>query len=213
MRTHRTVSERVRWLGPSFSFAPLAVALGLAALALLGLLARPVVAAVSSIPAAQPAAQDAAAPPPVVVPITGEVVAFADGLLGVREDGGERPVAFTVTGQTAVTRGGTAAAPADLRPGDRVAMAVDPRTGTVLSLDVRPVAAGGPSNGAALLAALGLVAAAGVLVARRRAAARPQVRRPLPARPAPRPLTPTRRPAARRLIIDARDAPGQRPAA
>lgn len=184
MRTHHAPFDTSRWLGPSFALAPLAVTLGLAALALLGLLARPVVASVTAVPAATGTGTDAVAAngsPPVIVPVTGEVVTAGIDRLAVLEAGAAQPVAFLITADSRFRRDGAPVAATDLRPGDELALAVDGQSGLVLTAAARPVPSNAPSAGAALAATLGLVAGGVALFFRHRAAAKSRLiaRRPL----------------------------------
>lgn len=200
----------------SFAFAPVATSVVLTTLALLGLLARPLVASVSGtepvVGAAAPPRPNPPAPaaalPPVVVPVDGEVVAVGFDQVAVQEAGGERPVAFNLDAATTIVRDGAAASASDLRPGDRVELGVDGRTGQALTIVASPEGMGAPSGLAAALAALGLAAAAFLLRSRRPAPKAPVVRRPLTYRPRPQ--------SATRLLpapVPAAERHDQRPAA
>lgn len=182
------------WL---LSLLPIATAVGLMAIALLGLLAHPVVAGSTtgaSLPPAPVEAPSDLAPAvaaPTTIDVAGSVVAVRDGLLGVQERDGVAPVGFSLDGQARVVRDGRLAAAADLQPGDQVRLSVDGGTGRVLAVDAEPTAAAParrlptPSGVVAGLAGLGLIAAGALLVARLRLAraAHPVVRRPAPSRP------------------------------
>ena len=108
----------------------------------------------------------------VPVDVQGTVLGMTDGRLAVLETAGAGPVAFPVALGLTVTRGG-AEAPVDaLQPGDAISMTIDGRTGSVLRADARPAAGPlvAPSNGAALLASLGLIGGGALLALRRRSA-------------------------------------------
>lgn len=109
-----------------------------------------------------------ATPRSPMVEISGRVVAIGAGVLGVRETGGQQPVAFMVDGRTRVVRDGEAAVVDDLRAGDAIRMTVDGRTGRVEALRAAPRATGPlPSrHDVAWIAALTIVGAASVLFAR-----------------------------------------------
>ncbi len=185
----------------SFSLLPIVTAVGLLGIALLGLLARPLVAGSTSgaFVAAFPVASESAAAIPLVaapaVEVAGSLVAVQDGLLGVQELGTEAPVGFPLDQRLQVVRDGRLAAPTDLQPGDRVRLTVNSANGRVLAIAAEPSAAAAnaaaprrlpaPSGAVAALAAVGLVAAGLLLAARLRLArlARPTAQRPALARP------------------------------
>ncbi|MFM9105333.1 MAG: hypothetical protein ACKOWF_01380 [Chloroflexota bacterium] len=106
------------------------------------------------------------------VDVQGAVLGVSDGRLAIIETAGDGPVAFPVALGLSVTRGGVEVPVDALRPGDRIAMTVDGRTGSVLRADARPAAAPpfAPSGEAALLAALGLAGGGVALAIRRRSA-------------------------------------------
>lgn len=143
----------------------------------------------SATDAARPVA--ASAPVGIPVAISGTVLGLTDGGLAILETGAAAPVAFPVVDaeRLTVTRGGDSVTVGDLRQGDAVSMAIDGRTGRVLRVDAQAPASGrfAPSNEAGLLAALGLVAGAGLLTVRLRRARTltPGARRPLDVAAAP----------------------------
>ena len=167
-----------------------ALALYLATMLVLGVLALVMRAAAAPAPPSPPTVPVSPVAPsasvPILVKTSGTVVARGGGLLGVRELGGDEPVAFMVGDQTALTRDGVAATLADLREGDRVQLLIDGRTGEALEVraEPRPASATRGRDAFGLLAALALIAAAAVLFARRRVTAWPArgraaARRPL----------------------------------
>lgn len=156
MRTHRSTRLlRLVWaVAVSLAFVLLAPSLG----ARLAEAAGDQVAARFPMPLATEA-----------VPVSGVVVALAEGQIAVLETGSAAPVAFHVAPGTTFSRAGYNAVLEELRPGDAIAMTVDGNTGTVLSARVRPAEGfGAPSGSAALLAAIGLLGAAGLLAYRTR---------------------------------------------
>ena len=150
------------WLGHSRWF--IGVVLGAQALALL-LAFSP--SSSRSATAADHAAGQLRSP---MVEVSGRVVAVGVGVVGVREAGGEQPVAFMVNGQTRVKRAGDAAPVSALRAGDAVRMTVDGRTGVVQALRAAPRANGPlPSHhDLSWIAALTIVGAASIVFARAR---------------------------------------------
>ena len=108
-----------------------------------------------------------------VTSVSGQIVALATGQIAVLEDGGDGPVAFNVADGAPLTRAGYNAVFEELRPGDRIEMTVDGATGTMLRASVEPASGGigAPSGEAALLAAIGLIGAGGLLAIRLRAGA------------------------------------------
>jgi hypothetical protein len=133
------------------------------------LAARPAAASIVRVapgaPATEPQAIPSTAPAPALVAISGTVVARGDGLLAVRERGGERAVAFMINGGALLTREGDPVTLDALHRGDDVRMVVDGRTGQVLRLQAEPGSTGVAGTPAAI-AALALVAAAVLLVRR-----------------------------------------------
>jgi len=172
MRTSRSSFS----FAPSFLLAPLATTVALTALALLGLLARPLVASETGSATLRPVS-------PIAIAVEGEIVAVAANLLAVHETGGAGPVAFLVDAATIVERDEARAALHDLRPGDRVMMGVDPRTGTVIEVAASPVTQFTPSGPMAFLALLALLGAAILLRSRRSSAVVPTRLRSLDHRP------------------------------
>ena len=169
-----------------------ALALYLATVLVLGMLALAMRAAAAPAPPAPPPVPVAPVAPiapaasvPILVKTSGTVVARGGGLLGVRELGGDQPVAFMVGDRTAIMRDGAGATLADLREGDHVLLLVDGRTGQALEVRAEPGSAPATRGRDALglLAALALSAAAAVLFARRRVAAWPTVGRAAARRP------------------------------
>jgi hypothetical protein len=108
-----------------------------------------------------------------VTSVSGKIVALATDQIAVLEDGGDGPVAFTVADDATFTRDGYNAVFEELRPGDRIEMTVDGATGTLLRAAVTPASGGlgAPSGEAALLAAIGLIGAGGLLAIRLRTGA------------------------------------------
>ena len=166
-----------------------ALALYLATVLVLGMLALAMRAAAAPAPPAPPPVPVApvvpAASVPILVKTSGTVVARGGGLLGVRELGGDEPVAFMVGDRTAIMRNGAGATLTDLREGDRVLLLVDGRTGQAIEVraEPRPSPATRGRDALGLLAALALIAAAAVLFARRRVAVWPTVGRAAARRP------------------------------
>ena len=148
----------------------------IAVLAGLVLAARPAAASIVRVapgaPATEPQAIPSTAPAPALVAISGTVVARGDGLLAVRERGGEGTVAFMIGGAL-LTREGDPVTLDALHRGDDVRMVVDGRTGQVLRLQAEPGSTGVAGTPAAI-AALALVAAA-ILLVRRQARTWPAV--------------------------------------
>ncbi len=107
------------------------------------------------------------------ISIDGTVLGMRDGRLAIQERNGSAPVAFPVALGLSVTRAGVETPVDALQPGDRIAMTIDGRTGTVLRADAHPAASSAPfapSGESALLAALGLIGAGVLLATRRRGA-------------------------------------------
>lgn len=112
--------------------------------------------------------------PAALVEVAGSVVAVADDHLVLRETGGSAPVAFPTGTGTVLVRDGTTVGLSSLRSDDAIRMTVDAATGRVLHLTAVP-GPEGPLERLAVLgpaAALGLVVAAVVLVARLRGVTR-----------------------------------------
>ena len=111
---------------------------------------------------------------PTDVVIAGTVVGVGDGLLGVQEVDGAAPVAFPLAQGAALSRDGRPVSLLQLRPGDRVQLTVNYAAGEAVV--VAATAATGswfqPTSGHAALAALGLIAATGLLILRERSAAK-----------------------------------------
>lgn len=169
--------------------------------------ASPAAGAIRQITSAKPPGssglpQAAAAKPAT---IAGTLIERDGSRLVVREIGNDRPVAYTLDGRTALVRSGRIAAPADLRPDDRVQLTVDPQSAKLLRLEadpapIAPAAERGWTQGLGWIAALGLIAAAAVLFARRRSFPWLATRgaagtRPIFTRPAPTPMTVATEPA------------------
>lgn len=107
----------------------------------------------------------AAQAPVVPVSIDGTVVGVSDGRIAVQERSATAPVAFLLSPDSHIVRGGESV-PADaLVAGDSVRMTIDGRSGAVLRLDAAPVAGFvlAVPDVAAFLASLGLIAGATAL--------------------------------------------------
>lgn len=103
----------------------------------------------------------------IPVTIEGSLVGAGDGLIAVVEEGSETAVAFPVSDNASLSRGGQTVPVDALRVGDTVRMTIDGQTGQVLRLQAAP-AAGATiplyvPGAAALLAAVGLIAGATAL--------------------------------------------------
>ncbi|MCC7024705.1 MAG: hypothetical protein IT338_17890 [Thermomicrobiales bacterium] len=107
--------------------------------------------------------------PVVGVPVTleGSVVGAGEGKIALIEQGSQSPVAFAVSGDASVMRGGEAVALEDLRVGDNVRMTIDGLTGTALRMHAAPAASSAfvprVPGAVAFLAALGFIAGATAL--------------------------------------------------
>jgi len=104
----------------------------------------------------------------IPVAVEGTIVGAANGLVALVERGSESPVAFTVSDDATLVRGGQAIALDELHSGDMVRMTIDGASGDVLRLQATPATS--PiirvPGMAALLAALGLIAGATALAIR-----------------------------------------------
>jgi hypothetical protein len=103
----------------------------------------------------------------IPVTIEGSIVGANDGLIALVEDGSPSPVAFPVSDNASVTRGGEVVPVDALRVGDIVRMTIDGQTGQVLRLHATPAAVATLPlqipGAVALLAAVGLIAGATAL--------------------------------------------------
>lgn len=103
------------------------------------------------------------------VTIEGTLVGAGDGLIAVVEHGADTPVAFAVDGSASLLRAGEPIGVEDLRDGDAVRLTIDGWTGSVLRLHATPAGPAMPirvPGSMAMLAALGLIAAATLLAVR-----------------------------------------------
>lgn len=103
----------------------------------------------------------------IPVTIEGSIVGASDGMIALVEDGSSSPIAFPVSDNASLTRGGQAVPVDALRVGDSVRMTIDGQTGQILRLHATPVAAAPiplqVPGAVALLAAVGLIAGATAL--------------------------------------------------
>jgi hypothetical protein len=116
---------------------------------------------------------DAPTAAPVLVTVTGSVVTVGDGWIGVHEPDGDAPVAFLVGPGSQLVRSDRPVTAAALRPGDRLRMTVDGRTGQILLLEADPASAGLRRLASVLgwLVPVGLIVGAAIVWARTRSRA------------------------------------------
>lgn len=127
-----------------------------------------VLAANESLPYAIP--ESYSVNPGIPVAVTGLFAGIVEGHLAVQEQDGDGIVAFPAASNLTVTRDGAIVMLQSLKPGDTVHMSVDGSTGQVLRVDAAPMATSwfAPSNELALLAVVGLIGGAVLLIVRNR---------------------------------------------
>ncbi len=127
-------------------------------------------------------------PRPALISVTGTITSVGDAIVGIRQTGQDEPVGFMLGRESTVVRSGIAASGSDLNPGDSVQMIVDGRTGRILLLQAEATTATFPvpSGTTALLAAIGWLAGATILLFQSGVLRWTRLRQAVAARPLPR---------------------------